>query len=232
MRNRYIIGSKKPTEIKYKKKIIEKVRKDGVIEKIITNENEMIKGNQGGNHLESCTLYPEEILKFIDTMEKLGKSARDDLINFEMTFMLGMRYEEAKWAQNHPENYDKEAGNFKISTNKVKVKDKIRLVRLSTKARNIIQSFFNADKKLPTMDGWNKKLKYYAKLSGMSDAGISSRMMRKTYESWLMFYYPDRKYEILQSQGHSELTALRHYIKTSYNEKDKIIMKEFVDGWI
>ena len=45
----------------------------------------------------------------------MGKDKKDDLTNFKMCFFLGARYEEARWIQAHPECYDKEGGNIKMT---------------------------------------------------------------------------------------------------------------------
>ena len=232
MRRPNIYGSNEPTKIKYKTVEKQRVLKNGNIEKYIETSKELLLGHKGGKQLKSRVLYPEEVLAIIDIMEKLGKSAKDDLTNFKMCLLLGTRYEEAKWIQRNPGCYDKESRNIIYTTKKVKVENKERKIRLSNMAINNMQNFFYVDKFLPTQNGWDKKLKYYARLAGITDEGVSSRMMRKTYESWLMYYYPERKYEILQSQGHKEITAFEHYLKTDFIEKDKLLIKEFCEGWI
>lgn len=232
MRRPNIVGDNKPTEIKYKTVKKQRVLKNGNIEEYIEKSDKMLIGHQGGKKLESRVLFPEEVLAIINVMEKQGKSAKDDLTNFKMCLLLGARFEESKWIQQHSECYDKESRNIIYETKKVKVEHKKRKIRLSNMTMNEIGHFFTADKFLPTQNGWDKKLKYYARLAGITDQGVSSRMMRKTYESWLMYYYPDRKYEILQSQGHKEITAFEHYLKTDFIDKDKLLMKEFCEGWI
>ena len=57
------------------------------------------------------------------------------------------------------------------------------------------------------------------------------KMFRKTYESWLISSYPERKEEVFLSQGHNSLTALRHYVNLPFTESDRMEMKEYVDGW-
>jgi hypothetical protein len=38
--------------------------------------------------------------------------------------------------------------------------------------------------------------------------------------------------DIALSQGHDELTELNHYAKNGFEERDKMEMKEFLEGWI
>ncbi len=232
MRRPKIIGNNKPTEVKFKKEKIVKIGKDGKVDISYIPTKTKIIGKQGGEQLKSRVLFPEEVLALFGVLEKMGKSAKDDLTNFKMCLLTGARYEEARWIQKNPKCFDKEGRNVRIETQKVKVKEKVRYTRLSNAAMAEIGHFFNVDRFLPTMACWDKKLKRWANLAGITDEGVSSRMMRKTYESWLSFYFPMRRYEILESQGHNEATALKYYIKIPFIESDKIQMKEFVEGWI
>lgn len=188
----------------------------------------------GHPHIKSRILYPEEILAMIKVLEGMGKSAKDDLTNFKFCLLSGARFEENRWIQAHPECFDKEGRNVKIRTKKVKVEEKERHIRLSNMAINEIGHFFNVDKRLPTLAAWDKKLRKLAELAGLDEGskGVSSRMMRKTYESWLFYYFKGSDMAILGSQGHNETTALKHYAKIPFIEKDRELMKEFVEGWI
>jgi len=58
-----------------------------------------------------------------------------------------------------------------------------------------------------------------------------AKTFRKTWESWLLFSFPDKAMEIALSQGHTELTQLRHYANLPFLDKDREEMKEFVVGW-
>lgn len=204
---------------------------DGKICKIKKDKNGLVKSG-GHAGLKSRVLFPEEFIAICNVIEKMGKDKKDDLTNLQMCLLMGTRYEEARRIQANPNCYDKSGGFIEIKNKKVKVKEHKRYIRLSSKAKNIIPYFFNVDKRLPSMQAWDKKLKGYARLAGIGDEGISSRMMRKTYESWLMFYYPNQTMMILQSQGHLLATALEHYINTPFNEEDKRLMKEWVEGWV
>lgn len=185
-----------------------------------------------GNALPSRILYPEEFIALCNVIEKMGKSHRDDLTNIKMCLLTGARYEETRWIQRHHESYSKEGRTIKVSTKKVKVAIKERTIRMSNMAVNEINHFFNVDKMLPTLACWDKKLKRWANLAGITDNGVSSRMLRKTYESWLIYYFDGKDKAILKSQGHNDITALEHYIGLPFLDKDREAMKQFVDGWI
>jgi hypothetical protein len=46
-----------------------------------------------------------------------------------------------------------------------------------------------------------------------------------------LIIFPERTLEIALSQGHTELTQLKHYANLPFLDKDKEEMKEFVMGW-
>ncbi len=179
-------------------------------------------------------LYPEEVLAIINVLEKQGKSAKDDLTNFKMLLLLGCRYVEAQYIQLNPKCYDKEGRNVRISTLKVRVKNKTRNIKLSNMGVNEIGHFFNTDKNLPEQHTFDKKLKRWAILAKLDKPkiGISQKMLRKTWESWLIDFYTGSDMKILKSQGHTESVALEHYTGIPFTPKDRELMKEFVEGWI
>ena len=74
-------------------------------------------------------------------------------------------------------------------------------------------------------------MKCWARRGGLTEVGLSSKTLRKTWESWLMFYYPKRVMEIALSQGHNTVTSLQHYLGLAFTEIDRMEMKEFIDGW-
>ena len=187
-----------------------------------------------GAELPLRILYPEEVLAMIKVWENMGKSSKDDLTNLKMLLMLGCRYEEAIWIQQHQSCFDKIGRNVEISTKKVKVVHKKRNIRLSNYAMSEIGHFFTVDKYLPNAHTFDKKLKRLAILAGLDrgDLGISVKMLRKTYESWLFYYYKGCDMHILTSQGHTKTVALEHYVGIPFNEDDKKLMREFVEGWI
>lgn len=75
-------------------------------------------------------------------------------------------------------------------------------------------------------------LKGWAAKGGLNKEGITARTLRKTYESWLIFSYPEHSTLIFLSQGHSQLTSLTHYINLPFLKEDKKDMKRWVEGWL
>jgi len=37
--------------------------------------------------------------------------------------------------------------------------------------------------------------------------------------------------EVAQSQGHTTMTSLQHYMNSPFTEEDKLTMKNYVEGW-
>jgi len=153
---------------------------------------------------------------------------------FDAALLTGMRIVELKLFLENPDWFD---GTFihipRVAIKKQKATVTQRWVHLSIKGRTIIEGIHRsvnyAD--LPTEQGLIKNLKSCAKRAGIGTEGINMKMFRKTYESWLISSYPERKEEVFLSQGHNSLTALRHYINLPFTENDRMEMKEYVDGW-
>ena len=76
-----------------------------------------------------------------------------------------------------------------------------RWVHLSIKGRTIIENLHRSisHDDIPTEHGLIKYLKACAERAGISSAGINMKMFRKTYESWQISSYPERKEEIFLS---------------------------------
>ena len=106
-----------------------------------------------------------------------------------------------------------------------------RVVRLNPPGRIIIEYFLNSKHLLPSYQTWQENLQTWARRSNLSSLGLCSKTTRKTWESWLTFFYPTRSLEIALSQGHTTVTSLRHYLNMPFTEVDRLQMKEYVDGW-
>ena len=174
-------------------------------------------------------LRPWEVKKLIDAIP--NKYQR---LKFEALLYTGIRYVEANRLLEKPRMF--EPGNNRIhfdsyAIRKKKIDMKERYVILSPVAKRIIESFIDAGKELPGYDVWRDDLKRWAKNAGIPPNRLGPKTTRKTWESWLVTYYPHFTNHIFLSQGHNTLTALVHYVTLPFNEKDRNDMKEFVYGW-
>ncbi len=106
-------------------------------------------------------------------------------------------------------------------------------IRLSSRGINLIEFFFKNDKKLPSVQHFDKKMKEWSTLAGLGSEGVSARSLRKTLESWLVAYYPNNIAMIYSSQGHNELTSLQSYQNLGFiNDDNNAKMKEWIDGYV
>jgi len=145
----------------------------------------------------------------------------------------GMRYIEMKRLQKNPQWFDGEFIHLpKEAVLKKRRKQLERYVRLNQPGRIVIEYFLALDKSLPSYQSWSENMKCWARRANMSDVGLSVKTSRKTLESWLMFYYPTQVYSIVLSQGHTDVTSLRHYLNMPFTETDRLEMRKFIEGWI
>jgi hypothetical protein len=161
-----------------------------------------------------------------------GSKKLENQVKLDTLLLTGLRYVEARRLHEHPEWFD---GKFthlpESAVRKAKRKQRERWVRLNPMAAGILPFFFKAEP-LPSWKAWTLNLRRWATRAGLVPAGLGPKTTRKTWESWLMTTYPDHQYEVFLSQGHTELTSLRHYLNMPFTEVDKLEMKKWVGGWI
>jgi integrase len=145
----------------------------------------------------------------------------------------GMRYIEMQRFQKYPSWFD---GDFvhlpKEASRKVKRTQQERWVRLNNQGKMVVQYFTNQKTPMPTYQSWNENLNRWCKRAGLEDEGVSVKSTRKTWESWLMFYFPQQIALITLSQGHTQITSLQHYLNMPFTESDRIEIKNYVEGWV
>lgn len=154
----------------------------------------------------------------------------------QLDFLLltGMRYVEAQRFQEHPDWFDKVKGFIHLpeaAQKKVKRKQKERWVRLNQLGQHATEQFLQAGP-LPGIHGWNDCIKHWGQQAGLIGILFSAKITRKTWESWLVMYYPAQFHTIALSQGHTTITSLGHYLNLPFTEQDKLGIKKWVEGWI
>jgi len=169
--------------------------------------------------------------------ELLRKELKEDgRAYFDGLLVTGMRHREYQLFLMHPEWFD---GNFinlpRIAIKKHRATIKQRYVHLSTKGKTILEYIFPVLKDAPishaTNQSLNIRLERAAYRAGISPFGLNVKAFRKTWESWLVTIYPDKKTEIYLSQGHTEMTSLNHYLNLAFTQEDKNKMLEWVSGF-
>lgn len=145
----------------------------------------------------------------------------------------GLRYIELQRFQRNPQWFDGEFIHLPSEASKKKLRtQKERWIRLNNQGRMVIQFFITVKNKVPTYQSWTENLKCWARRGGLEDVGLSVKTTRKTWESWLMFYYPEQMPLITLSQGHTQLISLQHYLNMPFTEADRIEIKNYVEGWV
>ncbi len=229
MKSAILIGKSGNTDIQYKKLKIQKLNKTtGEITNIFKDTDITIPGHQGSEHLEGRILRPSEIL----ALQNVIKRNNDELTMFNSILFLGARYEECKVIQRDARCFE---GSFVKVDNKkpkaIKRQGSKRNIKLSNMGKIFVGQFFYTEKRLPTIGSYNEKLKRWAHLAGIDETRISVRMLRKTWESWLFACYPEYINMIVKSQGHTEKTAMEHYVDIKFEDSDIQEMRPFVEGW-
>lgn len=174
---------------------------------------------------------PFRILRPIEYELIRAQAPNEHKINLDVLLLTGLRYQEARELQKHPEWFD---GNFvRIPERKRKRKEVAmeRWVRLSELGKHTLPLFFN-NKPLPAKQNWGENLKRWALKAGISPEGLGAKTTRKTWESWLVFCFTDKLPLIMQSQGHTVMTSIKHYIGLPFTEEDRKAMEKYVRGWV
>jgi integrase len=144
----------------------------------------------------------------------------------------GMRYIELQRFQEYPGWF---TGDFihlpKIADRKVHRTQPERWVRLNQQGRIVVEYFLQLKDKLPAYQNWRDNMRRWALAAKLSPNGLGVKTTRKTWESWLMFYYPGFMADITLSQGHDTVTSIQHYLNMPFTEVDQLMMKNYVEGW-
>ena len=172
-------------------------------------------------------LRPKEFKALLD-----GCPKTDYKTMLQTLLYTGMRYIELQRFQEYPSWWD---GDFvhlpQEASRKKKRKQRERWVRLNNQGKMIVQYFTQLKRPVPSYQSWNENLKCWCGRAGLNPEGVSVKTTRKTWESWLMFYFPQQMPLITLSQGHTQLISLQHYLNMPFTETDRLEIKNYVEGW-
>lgn len=170
-------------------------------------------------------LRPSEWEKFRDELDPNYKRICTSLL------VTGMRYAEPGRFRENPEWLD---GSFiylpRGAALKARAKQKERTIRLSDMGKTIIADLFQVSIKMPTLAALDMKLRRCSRKS-LSDPPVNNKTFRKTWESWLVFYFPEKALKIALSQVHTTTTQYEHYLNIPFDETDRKVMRKWVEGW-
>src|SRR5437660_1733031 len=171
-------------------------------------------------------LRPSEYEQLREGASTLENQTRSDAL-----LLTRLRFVEAQRLQTNPDWVD---GRFihlpAFAQRKVKRQQRERWIRLSSKGASLLPYFFKT-KPLPTWKGWSQNLERWATKAGLDPVGLGPKTLRKSWESWLVASYPEHVLEVFLSQGHTQMTALSHYLGLPFTSADKEGMREYVGGW-
>lgn len=158
---------------------------------------------------------------------------------FDVMLYTGIRY--AELAQVTPATFDPDRRVITIRSGKAKASQRYRNVRLCDKGIAAVAAYLEDGRRSPTARAWREDLINWSRSARLSPlpssaaagnpAGVTVRTSRKTLESWLLTAYPDRSAYITLSQGHTESTALVHYLNLSFTPAEASGIREEVSGW-
>jgi integrase len=144
----------------------------------------------------------------------------------------GMRYVEAQRFHDNPDWFKKERGQIHLPTTSV-FKGKRRMldrwIRLNTPGVLAVEMYLQG-KRLPSDDAWLKDMRAWGSKAGLETKGFGPKTLRKTWESWLTVWYPDRALQIAQCQGHTSSTGLQYYMNLPFTDSEKEEMRPYVSG--
>lgn len=146
--------------------------------------------------------------------------------------LTGMRYIEAQRFQGDPAWLDRKFIHLPPGASlKARARFKGRIIRLSNMGEVLVPAFLRSGR-LPCLQGWDENMKRWGEKAGLDPVGLSAKTTRKTWESWLVYYYPSYAIQVVLSQGHTGAVSVEHYLSMPFIDEDKKGMQKWVEGWI
>ena len=162
----------------------------------------------------------------------------DYKIRGEFLLQTAMRISEAYYVTRHPECLRKENGAIFLPEvkgeekfGKKRCKQKERAVLLSPKGLQDVLLYFEKNPGLPTYQSMGPAFELAAKESDFDTRSITTKMLRKTFISWLINCYPERRGMIASSAGHTTDTMDAYYLAYGFRKDDVSEMRERTSKW-
>lgn len=95
-----------------------------------------------------------------------------------------------------------------------------RTVMLSLPACDAVERYLASGLKPPHRVSMREALRAYATKAGIGEDGICPKMFRKTWESWLMAWGPERVLYIAASMGHTVDVMQKHYLGLGFPKEE------------
>ena len=153
---------------------------------------------------------------------------------FDMLFWSGMRYVEVQRFHDHPEWYMKERRAIHLPEEaqlKVKRIAPERYIHPLPPQLDGLLPYFFSNKRPPVQAAWNRNMNRWVFAAGLGEKGMSSKVTRKTIESWMITAEIPLNVVCLR-QGHDSLTSMRHYQGLPFTDGDRVRIKNVLRSWI
>jgi len=150
-------------------------------------------------------------------------------VMFKSLLYTGCRYSELERLYYNQAWYM--GGKILMKSEKPEAVHTHRFIQLNKAGQEAIEAFLKSEKPMPTVQTWTENLRRWAKRAHICDAPLDSRTLRRSWESWLAFMYPDCLPMIALSMGHNNETALKFYIAFPFDEEDKQWIYRFTAGF-
>ncbi|MFA5410046.1 MAG: hypothetical protein WC343_14830 [Bacilli bacterium] len=177
-------------------------------------------------------LTPAEYDRLRDQLNPTHRLIWDGMI------FTGMRIEEFWRFVEHPEWFHPARSYVELpkgSILKVKAKQQERAVLLSNVGVRAIKDLTSAitrgEVERISTAGWRQNIVRAATKAELPLKGLTPKMARKTWVSWLMAVYPTDGLRIASSMGHDTGTLIRHYLTLAFAQHEREQIRMYVSGW-
>lgn len=174
-------------------------------------------------------LNPFEYDEYVSNIDKAYHRTQ-----FDINFWSGMRYVEFRRFYEHPEWHLKIRKSIHLPEEAVKKQKRImkeRWIYPLPPQLDSVMSYFHNNPKPPTNKVCNENYKRWAIKSGFDPKGFTTKMTRKTIESWMVAAGVQLNVICLR-QGHDELTSMNHYTGLPFSDVEKTEIKKRLAGFL
>lgn len=164
-----------------------------------------------------------------------GKLNADYKIRADFLLQTGLRLVEARWVDKNRTTFREE--NMAIFLRHVEEIGKKRCTienrttLLSPKGVQAVKLFFEKDVHLPSYQAMDLVFKRAARDAGIDPTHVTPKSLRKTWITWLMVAFPERRMQIAHSVGHDLTTMQNHYLAYGWKKDEQKEMIAEVAGW-
>ena len=161
---------------------------------------------------------------------------------FDLLLYTGIRFVEVRQLAESPGIYDSYRELIRIRSGKVKATQKERNVYLCHRGIAAVEKYLDQPTVPTSSSAWQQNLIRWARAARLipvpggdpnayNPCRLTVRTTRKTIESWLLTTFPEVALKIISSQGHTEMTALKHYLNLSFTPEERVAIADQVKGW-